>query len=71
MSKMGQARIRCVLYMPAIVGHTHNSIAKALADRPAERGKCPMVIVGAMMRKLLHIAYEVLKSDRPFYAQHV
>jgi transposase len=31
-----------------------------------DRGKCPMVIVGAAMRKLLHLAYGVLKSGRPF-----
>ena len=70
MSKMGQARIRCALYMPAIVARTHNPMAKALADRLTERGKCPMVIIGAMMRKLLHIAYGVLKSGKPFDAQH-
>jgi len=70
MSKMGQARIRCALYMPAIVARTHNPMAKALADRLAERGKCPMVIIGAMMRKLLHIVYGVLKSGKPFDPQH-
>ncbi|HZG51327.1 MAG TPA: IS110 family transposase, partial [Pyrinomonadaceae bacterium] len=30
------------------------------------RGKCPMEIIGAAMRKLVHIAYGVLKSGRPF-----
>ncbi|HEX6184105.1 MAG TPA: IS110 family transposase, partial [Pyrinomonadaceae bacterium] len=30
------------------------------------RGKCPMQVIGAAMRKLLHIAYGVLKSGRPF-----
>ncbi|HEX8652907.1 MAG TPA: IS110 family transposase, partial [Pyrinomonadaceae bacterium] len=30
------------------------------------RGKCPMQIIGAAMRKLIHIAYGVLKSGRPF-----
>ncbi|MAF10227.1 IS110 family transposase [Candidatus Poribacteria bacterium] len=70
MSKMGQARIRHALYMPAIVARTHNPIARAFADRLEERGKCPMVIIGAIMRKLLHIAYGVLKSGKPFDPQH-
>lgn len=31
-------------------------------------GKPPMVIIGAMMRKLIHVAFGVLKSGRPFDA---
>ncbi|HET8674551.1 MAG TPA: IS110 family transposase, partial [Blastocatellia bacterium] len=27
---------------------------------------CKMVIIGAAMRKLVHLAYGVLKSGRPF-----
>jgi hypothetical protein len=30
------------------------------------RGKCPMRSLGQAMRKLVHIAYGVLKSGRPF-----
>ncbi|HEX8978702.1 MAG TPA: IS110 family transposase, partial [Parasulfuritortus sp.] len=29
-------------------------------------GKAPKVIIGAMMRKLVHVAYGVLKSGKPF-----
>ncbi|MDP7619948.1 MAG: transposase, partial [Dehalococcoidia bacterium] len=70
MSKMGQARIRCALYMPAIVARRCNPVTKAFSDRLAARGKCPMVIIGALMRKLLHIVYGVLKSGKPFDPQH-
>ncbi|MBC3873819.1 IS110 family transposase, partial [Undibacterium sp. LX15W] len=28
--------------------------------------KPPMVIIGAMMRKLIHVAFGVLKSGKPF-----
>jgi hypothetical protein len=41
----------------------------ALCERvidAAERGKAKMVIVGAAMRKLLHICYGVLKNGTPF-----
>jgi len=31
-----------------------------------QAGKPPMLIIGAMMRKLIHVAYEVLKSGQPF-----
>jgi hypothetical protein len=32
----------------------------------ARRGKPPMVIIGAAMRKLIHLAGGVLKSGRPY-----
>ncbi len=31
-----------------------------------EAGKHPMAILGALMRKLLHIVYGVLKTGKPF-----
>jgi hypothetical protein len=37
-----------------------NEAIKALGDRLKERGKEKMVIIGAAMRKLLHICYGVL-----------
>jgi transposase len=45
-----------------------NEAVKALGDRLEKRGKEKMVIIGAAMRKLLHICYGVLKSGRPFDA---
>ena len=35
-------------------------------DRLRTAGKPPMVIIGAMMRKLIHVAFGVLKSGKPF-----
>ena len=39
---------------------------KDLSERMRARGKCPMQVIGAAMRKLVHLAYGVLKSGRPF-----
>ena len=64
--KVGTARLRKAMYFPAIVATKHNPIIKAMSGRLRERGKCPMVIIGAAMRKLIHIAYGVLKSGKPF-----
>ena len=36
-----------------------------LAERLRARGKRPMVIVSAAMRKLLYLIYGVLKSGKP------
>lgn len=68
--KVGTARLRKAFYFPAIVATQHNPIVKAMSARMKERGKCPMVIIGAAMRKLIHIAYGVLKSGKPFDPHH-
>jgi transposase len=69
LSKTGDALIRRALYMPALVAGRHNPLIKALRQRLLARGKHPMAVVGAMMRKLLTIAYGVLKSGKPFDPQ--
>jgi transposase len=66
LSKIGAPRLRKALYFPAIAAIKHNPYIKAMSLRLRERGKCPMQIIGAAMRKLVHIAYGVLKSGRPF-----
>jgi Transposase and inactivated derivatives len=68
MSKVGNARLRRAMYFPAMTALRFNSAVKAFGDRLKERGKEKMVVVGAAMRKLLHICYGVLKSGRPFDA---
>jgi transposase len=70
LSKMGNARVRKALFLPAIVARQHNPIVRAFCQRLAERGKTKMQIVGAAMRKLIHIAYGVLKSDKMFDPNH-
>jgi transposase len=68
MSKVGNARLRSAMYFPAMTALRCNSAIKAFGDRLRERGKEEMVVIGAAMRKLLHICYGVLKSGRPFDA---
>ncbi len=52
--------------MPALQALRSNPIIQALAERMAQKGKKRMVIVIAAMRKLLHLAYGVLKTKQPF-----
>lgn len=66
LSKVGNAHIRWVLFMPAIAAMRCNPILKAFAARLRERGKRGKQIIVAVMRRLLVIAYGVLKSARPF-----
>jgi transposase len=66
LSKTGAPRLRKALYFPAVVAMRHNPYVKDLSERLKARGKCPMQVIGAAMRKLVHIAYGVLKSGKPF-----
>lgn len=63
---MGKASIRAALYWPAITVMTHSSEFKQYAARVAARGKPYGVILGAVMRKLLHIIYGVVKHKTPY-----
>lgn len=66
LSKLGNGRIRKGLYFPAIVARTHNQIINDFANRLEKNGKTAMQIVCASMRKLLHLAFGVLKHKQPF-----
>lgn len=66
MSKMGRKALRKAFFMPALVGLKHNPILIELKERLTAAGKPKMAIVGAAMRKLIHIIYGVLKNGRPF-----
>ncbi len=66
LSKVGHAPLRRALYMPAMVATTRTVWGRAFRDRLAAAGKPPMLILGAMMRKLVHVAFGVLKSGKPF-----
>lgn len=65
-SKLGSGRLRKALYFPAISALKHNEVIKCLASRLSQNGKKPMEVICAAMRKLLHIAFGVLKHHRPF-----
>ena len=66
LSKRGDARLRKALYWPAIVALRANPILRRFAERQREMGKAKMVIIAAAMRKLLHLAFGVLKNNKPF-----
>jgi transposase len=65
-SKTGNAHLRKALYFPAVVAKRCNPIVRRFCARLEENGSTPMEAVVAGMRKLLHIAFGVLKNDCPF-----
>ena len=70
MSRTGHADLRRALYMPGLVARRHNPVLKAFADRLRATGLAPKAVIGAVMRKLAHLIYGVIKSGQPFDANH-
>ena len=66
MSKMGRSSLRKAFFMPALVALRYNPLIIELKKRLTAAGKSKMAIVGAAMRKLVHIIYGVLKNGIPF-----
>lgn len=64
--KLGSAHLRKALYFPAMVALRYNPVLQAFGTRLRQRGKPPLVVLAAAMRKLLHLAYGVLKTGRAF-----
>jgi len=65
-SKEGNARLRRALYMPAQVAIQNEPNVQAFYEKLIGRGKKPMVAIVAVMRKLLHSIYGMLKHDQDF-----
>lgn len=69
LSKAGSATLRAKLYLPAVVAAQHNPTARAVYERLLKRGKAKMAALGAVMRKLVHICYGVLKHQKAYTPQ--
>lgn len=65
-SRKGNARIRAWLYLPAIQAKRWNPLMQPLVQRLTLRGLTKKQITVAVMRKLLHLVYGILKSRQPF-----
>ena len=65
-AKSGNVLLRTALYLPAVSAKRYNPAIAHFCALLLERGKRPMQVVVAAMRKLLHIVFGVLKSGLPF-----
>jgi transposase len=68
---MGHAALKQALYFPAMVAGRFNPLVAAFWDRLKAQNKPGKLIVEACMHKLLAIAYGVLRSGKPFNADHL
>jgi len=66
LSRVGSARIRHALYMPALTAAHHNPILKEFYQRLLSRGLHKKQALAAVMRKLLHLIFGVIKTGKAF-----
>ena len=66
MSKAGSSVIRAKLYLPAVVATRCNKQARELYQRLLRKGKTKMSALGAVMRKLVHMCFGVLKHQQAY-----
>ena len=66
LSRAGHKALRHALYMSGLVARRHNQALKVFGDRLSLAGLAPKAIIGAVMRKLAHFIYGVIKSGTPF-----
>jgi transposase len=64
----GPAHLRRALYLPAIVAMHANPTLRAFAERLRAKGKPVKVVIVAVMRKLLLLAWTLLRTGRSFAA---
>lgn len=69
LSKAGNGQVRAKLYMSAIVAIQYNADAMALYTRLLKKGKAKMSALGAVMRKLVHICFGVIKHQKAYCPQ--
>jgi transposase len=65
-SKQGNAHIRRILYMPALVAVRHDPHVRAFYEQLLARGKARLQAIVAVMRKLLHSIFGMIKTDTDF-----
>jgi transposase len=67
---VGPAFLRKALYLPATVAMRVNPILRAFAERLRAKSKRPKVVITTIMRKLLLLAWTLLRTGQPFSPTH-
>ena len=64
--RKGNSRLRRLLYLPALTAQWANPLVSRFSQRLKEKGKPAKVIICACMKKLLQIAFGVIKQNKAF-----
>lgn len=71
MSRSGSSSMRAALYMPGMVASRHNPLLHQFALRLAANGMAKKAVIGAVMHKLVHLIYGVIRTGKPFDANYL
>jgi transposase len=66
LSGLGNPYMRSRLYMPAVCAITHDPAMSRFYKTLIRCGKTPKQALTAVMRKLIHVCYGVVKNDQPY-----
>ena len=69
--KMGQARMRQMLYVCAWSAMRYNKPCAQMAERLSEQGKPKKLIIVAVANKLLKLSFAIIKNDTFFDENHI
>ncbi len=65
-SRVGNSRLRAALYLPSLVAIHHEPNVAAFYEKLVAKGKAKMQAIVAVMRKLLHAIYGMLRTGTDF-----
>jgi transposase len=65
-SRTGSTSMRAALYMPSLVASRHNPILQRFSKRLLDAGMAKKAVIGAVMHKLTHLIYGVIRTGKPF-----
>lgn len=71
MSQNGSNCLREALYLPGVVARKHNPLLRQFAEHLLVTGMPKMAVTGAVMHKLVHLIYGVVRSGKSFDAHYM
>lgn len=70
-SRTGSTSLRAALYMPSLVARRYNPILNQFAERLLATGMAKKAVICAVMHKLTHLIYGVIRTGKPFDANYL
>lgn len=65
-SRSGSTALRAALYMPGLVAKRHNPLLKTFAERLTKNGMSNKAVISAVVHKLTHLIFGVIRTGKPF-----
>lgn len=70
-SRSGNTSLRAALFVPSLVARQHNPLLKQFAERLLATGMTKKAVICAVMHKMTHLIYGVIRTGKPFDANYL